>query len=135
MLIIIIVILLAKPIIRFVRFGSNAVKEFNPSDPPITCNPLLRNKRAKIEWMRMHAPNLCRQQSNKNMPDYHLMNGYSNETPEPTLEDEISGRVPLKHKPFRSAFQMDIVASGRKNESPDTQSTEPSHEAFEGYGN
>lgn len=85
-----------------VRFGDPEVLLFSASQPPNMCGGEYVNpKKNKLEWMRIHMPATMRKLSDMSIPGYDDSATRFHDFP--TLDDEINGRVPLKHRPFTTA--------------------------------
>lgn len=86
---------------RCVQFGSDQVLTFNKDDPPVNCRLGLASLKAKkLGWMRIHMPSTYRTLADRTIPDYDFTDALKLEELPPTLEDEVAGGVPIKHKPF-----------------------------------
>ncbi len=103
---IIIVFLLCKTSLcqKQVQFVSDDVMSFCKDDPPNFCNPKMKppRKRDTLLDFKVACPATFRHMADQTLPDATYAYGpdLSNV---PTLEDEISGKVPLKHKPYTGA--------------------------------
>lgn len=85
-----------------VRFGDPNIMIFDKNQPAAKCRgDYTSPKKNKLEWMRLHMPTTMRKLGDMSIPGYDDSSTKFHDFP--TLDDEINGRVPLKHRQFTTA--------------------------------
>ena len=107
-IVLIIIVLICKRLFcKQVRFGPIKVREFDIDDPPMMCGSTLASlKNRSLGWMRINMPSSYRNLSDRQLPDYEFTDAEKLLPPPPSLEDELSGDVQLRHRPYQ-AFSID----------------------------